>query len=50
VNFGDAPANVSYSLLAHPGSYTDWFSKAPVELAANGKVMIPAHGYRVLVR
>jgi alpha-amylase len=50
VNFGDAPANVGYSLFAHPGSYTDWFSKAPVELAANGKLMIPAHGYRVLAR
>ena len=50
VNFGDAPANISYTALARPGSYTDWFSKAPVELAANGRVLIPAHGYRVLVR
>jgi alpha-amylase len=50
VNFGDAPARAAYSGLSRPGAYTDWFSKAPVTLAAAGTLEIPAHGYRVLVR
>ncbi|HEU4885582.1 MAG TPA: alpha-amylase family glycosyl hydrolase [Longimicrobium sp.] len=50
VNFGDAPVSASYQGLAHPGAFTDWFSKAPVALAAAGRLDIPAHGYRVLVR
>lgn len=50
VNFGDAPVSASYQGLAHPGAYTDWFSKAPVSLGASGRLDIPAHGYRVLVR
>jgi glycosidase len=50
VNFGDAPARAAYSALPRPGAYTDWFSKAPVTLAAAGTLEIPAHGYRVLVR
>ena len=50
LNFGDAPATVTYSGLAAPGRYTDWFSKARVTLAAAGSMQIPAHGYRVLVR
>jgi glycosidase len=50
VNFGDAPATVSYSGLARSGAYRDWFSKATVALASAGSLEIPAHGYRVLVR
>jgi glycosidase len=50
VNFGDAPVRASYQGLAAPGAYTDWFSKAPVTLGAAGRLDIPAHGYRVLVR
>jgi alpha-amylase len=50
VNFGDAPARVSYQGLAAPGAYTDWFSRTPVSLAAAGSLDVPAHGYRVLVR
>ena len=50
VNFGDAPASVRYSGLAPAGTYTDWFSKAPADLAATGRLAIPANGYRVLVR
>ena len=50
VNFGDAPAQVSYTGLPQTGDYTDWFSKASVPLGATGRVDVPAHGYRVLVR
>jgi hypothetical protein len=50
VNFGDAPVSASYQGLAAPGAYTDWFSKASVSLGASGRLDIPAHGYRVLVR
>jgi len=50
VNFGDRTAAVGYQGLAHPGAYTDWFSKDWVQLGATGRLNIPAHGYRVLVR
>ena len=50
LNFGDAPVSASYSGLRSAGKFTDWFSKAAVELPAAGKLDIPAHGYRVLVR
>ncbi len=50
VNFGDAPVRANYRALPHPGAWTDWFSRAPVNLAADGTLEIPAHGYRVLVR
>ena len=50
VNFADRPAQITYEALEQPGDYTDWFSKAPVSLAANGGLDIPANGYRVLVR
>ena len=50
VNFGDAPASVRYTGLAPAGTYADWFSKAPADLAATGRLTIPANGYRVLVR
>jgi glycosidase len=50
VNFGDSAAGVSYQNLSTPGAYTDWFSKASVQLAGSGRLDIPAHGYRVLVR
>jgi glycosidase len=50
VNFGDAAASVAYKNLAQPGDYTDWFGKSAVSLAPAGRLDIPAHGYRVLVR
>ncbi|MBW3654873.1 MAG: alpha amylase C-terminal domain-containing protein [Gemmatimonadetes bacterium] len=50
VNFGDGAAAVGYQGLARPGAYTDWFSKDRVQLGAAGRLNIPAHGYRVLVR
>ena len=50
VNFGDAPVRVAYQGLPAAGSYTDWFAKTSVNLAATGTIEIPAHGYRVLVR
>ncbi len=50
VNFGDKAAQAAYEALPQPGDYTDWFSKAAVSLAAGGRLDIPAHGYRVLVR
>ena len=50
VNFGDAPARATYSGLAQPGSYTDWFDRSTTTLGAAGELAIPAHGYRVLVR
>jgi glycosidase len=49
VNFGDAPVQATYSGLSRSGSYTDWFSRASLDLAANGRLDVPAHGYRVLV-
>ena len=49
VNFGDAPATVSYRGLNTAGTYSDWFANASVVLAESGKLDIPAHGYRVLV-
>jgi hypothetical protein len=50
LNFGDRPASVAYRGLTSPGGYTDWFSKAATSLAADGKIEIPANGYRVLVK
>jgi len=50
LNVGDKPASVAYSGLTNAGAFTDWFSKAAVSLGADGKIEIPAHGYRVLVR
>jgi alpha-amylase len=50
VNFGDMDAHATYQDLPRPGSYTDWFGRTPVALAATGTLDIPAHGYRVLVR
>ncbi len=50
VNFGDAPVGMAYSGLRVVGTYTDWFSKAPVQLAATGAIELPAHGWRVLTR
>ena len=49
VNFGDQPAAVRYTGLPRAGAYTDWFGGARVPLAANGRMEVPAHGYRVLV-
>jgi glycosidase len=50
VNFGAAAATVRYTGLSWIGAYTDWFDKTLVELGAAGTIVIPAHGYRVLVR
>jgi len=50
VNFGDAPASATLEALSRPGRYTDWFTKSRMTLAAQGRIEIPAHGYRVLVR
>ncbi|HJU87994.1 MAG TPA: alpha-amylase family glycosyl hydrolase [Gemmatimonadaceae bacterium] len=50
VNFGDVAKRVKYQGLTQPGSYRDWFTNAPIALAASGEIEIPAHGYRVLVR
>ena len=49
LNFADQPAAVSYSGLARPGAYTDWFGGRRVALGASGRMEIPANGYRVLV-
>jgi glycosidase len=49
VNFGDSPASASYTRFGQPGRYTDWFSKTPLALGAQGRLDVPAHGYRVLV-
>ena len=50
VNFGDSSAGASYRQLPRPGRYTDWFTKRSVTLAAQGRIEIPAHGYRILVQ
>lgn len=50
VNFGATPARAAYSGNAQPGEYTDWFSKAPVSIAASGELEIPANGFRILVK
>ncbi|HEV8233926.1 MAG TPA: alpha-amylase family glycosyl hydrolase [Gemmatimonadaceae bacterium] len=50
LNFGDAPAHISYTGLSHTGQFSDWFSKARVTLGSLGTIDVPAHGYRVLVR
>lgn len=50
VNFGDRDVQASYEGLNVPGTYTDWFLKSPVTLASSGRLDIPAHGYRILVR
>ncbi|MCC7052168.1 MAG: alpha amylase C-terminal domain-containing protein [Gemmatimonadaceae bacterium] len=50
VNFGDTTVSVKYTGLPVAGTYTDWFTKASVPLAAAGTIEIPAHGYRVLVK
>jgi glycosidase len=50
VNFGVAPAQVTYEGLEHPGAFTDWFTKSRLTLGRSGTLDIPANGYRVLVR
>ena len=50
VNFGDSPASASYRQLPRPGRYTDWFTKRAVTLGAQGRIEIPANGYRILVQ
>ena len=50
VNFGPTAARVTYTDLASPGEYSDWFAKSRLTLGANGELEIPPNGYRVLVR
>ncbi len=50
VNFGKGPATVSYSNFGRAGSYVDWFTKKRLAVATSGRIELPAHGYRVLVR
>ncbi len=50
VNFDSAATTVSYQGFAQPGTYTDWFSHAPVALGSSGAIQLPKHGWRVLVR
>ena len=50
VNFGDAAATLAYKGLAQPGDFTDWFTKSAVSLAGAGRLDVPPHGYRILVR
>lgn len=50
LNFGDAPASISYRGLQQPGGFTDWFTKSTQTLGASGSIDVPAHGYRVFVR
>lgn len=50
VNFAATPARAEYRNLAKAGEYTDWFTKAKVPLGAQGRLDIPANGYRVLVQ
>jgi hypothetical protein len=50
LNFGDAPAHLSYSGLTRSGQFTDWFTKSRFTLGSLGTIDVPAHGYRVLVR
>lgn len=50
VNFGDAAATPAYEGLTQPGRYTDWFNRTSATLGVQGRLEIPAHGYRVLVR
>jgi glycosidase len=50
VNFGDNRAAIAYHGLENPGTYTDWFTKAKVQMEANGNIEVPAHGYRVLLK
>ncbi len=50
VNFDSTDVRVAYQALTNPGDYTDWLSKATVNLPVSGTIDIPKHGYRVLVR
>ncbi len=49
-NFGNTAATVTYSALAEPGAYTDWFSKESLTLGKAGEIVVPANGFRILVR
>jgi glycosidase len=50
LNFGDKPASVGYRGLTSPGNYTDWFGKTSTSLGADGRIDIPANGFRVFVK
>lgn len=50
VNFGDTPASATLEAFSRPGRYSDWFTKSRLTMGAQGRIEIPAHGYRVLVR
>ncbi len=49
-NFSDRSRRVSFGEGPHPGSYADAFTGAPVEVAADSVLTLPAWGYVVLVR
>ena len=49
-NFGNTAASVTYSKLATPGTYVDWFSNESLTLGATGTIEVPANGFRLLVR
>ena len=50
VNFGAAPARVTFDDLPRTGQYRDWFDRSPVALERSGALDIPANGFRILVR
>lgn len=50
VNFGDTPASATVEAFSRPGRYSDWFTKSRLTMGAQGRIEIPAHGYRVIVR
>ena len=49
-NFGDAPRTVTWTGLTAPGRYRDAFSGEALDVMASGRVSVPAHGWRLLVR
>jgi glycosidase len=49
-NFSASPVRVSFKESLYEGEYRDFATGAPVQLAANATLELPAWGYRVLVR
>jgi hypothetical protein len=49
-NFSDRSRRVSFGRGPHPGGYTDAFTGAAVEVAADSMLTLPAWGYVVLVK
>jgi len=48
-NFADSTAHLSLAGVP-AGSYTDWFLKGTLPVAARTAIDVPPHGYRILVR